>query len=65
MQPEPQADVTVFNTLVTIELTDNDRSRRGAWASETRLHMLALEFARYMPDQAQALAQAGMLKLAA
>lgn len=55
----------VFNTLVGIELTDTDRSGRGAWASETRLHMLAYELARYMPEQADLLARAGMIKLAA
>ena len=65
MQPDPQGDTLVFNTLVTIELTDSDRSRRGAWSSETRLHMLALEFARYMPAEAEALAGVGMIKLAA
>ena len=65
MQPDTQGETTVFNTLVSIELTDTDRSRRGAWASETRLHMLALEFARYMPAEAEALARFGMVKLAA
>ena len=65
MQHELHGDTTVFNTLVSIEFTDTDRSRRGAWASETRLHMLALEFARYMPENAELLAQAGMVKLAA
>jgi hypothetical protein len=65
MQHEPLVDTTVFNTLVSIEFNDTDRSRRGAWASETRLHMLALEFARYMPEHAEQLAQAGMVKLAA
>lgn len=65
MQPEPHGHTTVFNTIVSIELNDTDRSRRGAWASETRLHMLALEFARYMPEHAEMLAEAGMVKLAA
>jgi hypothetical protein len=64
-QSDIQGDTLVFNTLSTIELTDNDRSRRGSWNSEARLQMLAFELARYMPDEADMLVRAGMLKMAA
>lgn len=64
-QSDLQGDTLVFNTISTIELTDTDRSRRGSWNSEARLQMLAYELARYMPAEAEMLARAGMLKMAA
>lgn len=64
-QTDIQGDTIVFNTLTTIELTDTDGSQRGSWAAEARLQLLAFELARYMPEEAELLARAGMLKMAA
>jgi hypothetical protein len=55
----------VFQTLVDVELSDGDRSRRGSWSSETRLEMLAHELVRYDPQLARCLADAGLEKLTA
>ena len=64
-QIDSHAETSVFNTLVGIEFNDSDRSRRGSWSSESRLQMLAFEIARYMPAEAEKLARAGMIKMAA
>lgn len=55
----------VFQTLVDVELSDADRSRRGSWRSETRLEMLAHELVRYEPELARMLAASGREKLVA
>lgn len=63
VQPHPQADATVFSTLVEFEMTDADRGPKGNWKSETRLSMLSHEITRYMPELAAMLAQAGRQKM--
>jgi hypothetical protein len=65
LQHDLQANSTVFTTLVEVEMTDSDRSRKGNWKSETRLSMLSHEIARYMPDLAAMLAEGGKQKLMA
>ncbi|MBN8417964.1 MAG: hypothetical protein J0L73_03535 [Verrucomicrobia bacterium] len=65
LQHDPQADSTVFSTLVEVEMTDMDRSKKGSWKSETRLSMLSHEIARYMPELAALLAEGGKQKLLA
>jgi len=64
-QLELQNDTQVFNTVMTMELHDRDRSMKGGWKSDTRLEMLAHEIVRYMPDLADMLIAGGKLKLAA
>lgn len=64
-QLELQNDTQVFNTVMTMELHDRDRSMKGGWKSDTRLEMLAHEIVRYMPDLADMLIASGKLKLAA
>ena len=64
-QLELQNDTQVFNTVMTMELHDRDRSMKGGWKSDTRLEMLAHEIVRYMPDLADMLITGGKLKLAA
>jgi hypothetical protein len=65
LQHDLQANSIVFSTLVEVEMTDSDRSRKGNWKSETRLSMLSHEIARYMPDLAAMLAEGGKQKLMA
>ncbi|WP_395716135.1 hypothetical protein [Prosthecobacter sp.] len=65
LQFDLQADSTVFSTLVEVEMTDTDRSLKGNWKSETRLSMLSHEIARYMPELATMLAQAGKQRMLA
>lgn len=65
LQLDPQADTTVFSTLVEVEMTDSDRSLKGNWKSETRLSMLSHEIARYMPELAAMLASNGREKMLA
>jgi hypothetical protein len=65
LQLDLQADSTVFSTLVEVEMTDTDRSLKGNWKSETRLSMLSHEIARYMPELATMLAQAGKQRMLA
>lgn len=64
-QLELQNDTQVFNTVMTMELHDRDRSMKGGWKSDTRLEMLAHEIVRYMPDLADLLVAGGKPKLAA
>lgn len=64
-QHDPISETQVFTTLMSLEMTDKDRSPRGGWQSDTRLEILAHEIVRYMPDLAQLLVQNGKLKLAA
>lgn len=59
--PETQ----MFTTLMSLEMTDRDRSPRGGWRSDTRLEVLANEIVSYMPELALLLAQDGKRKLAA
>lgn len=56
---EADPDTAVFTTLVDASLTDEDAGHSGGWSSETRLHVLAWELVRYMPDLAGDLASAG------
>ena len=56
---EADPDTAVFTTLVDASLTDDDAGHSGGWNSETRLHVLAWELVRYMPDLARDLASAG------
>lgn len=65
MQNDLLSDAQLFTTLMSLEMTDRDRSPRGSWKSDTRLEVLAHEIVRYMPDLAQQLAAAGRQKLAA
>ena len=65
LQLDLQADSTVFSTLIEVEMTDTDRSLKGNWKSETRLSMLSHEIARYMPELATMLAQAGKQRMLA
>ena len=65
LQLNLQAETTVFSTLVEVELTDADRSKKGSWKSETRLAMLSYEVTRYMPELAAMLAQGGKRKMLA
>ena len=65
LQLDLQGDVSVFSTLVEVEMTDTDRSPKGNWASETRLSMLSHEITRYMPDLATMLAISGRRKMLA
>ncbi|MCA1963035.1 MAG: hypothetical protein LDL31_03705 [Prosthecobacter sp.] len=64
-QLELQSDTMVFHVTMTHDFDDADRSLRGSWRSETRLEMLAHEIARYTPELAQMLMQAGLKKMAA
>lgn len=65
LQHDTQADSTVFSTLVEVEMTDTDRSKKGNWKSETRLSMLSHEITRYMPELAAMLAEGGKQRLRA
>ncbi len=65
LQREFQAETTVFSTLVEVEMTDSDRSKKGNWKSETRLSMLSHEIARYMPELAAMLVEGGKQRLLA
>lgn len=56
---EADPETAVFTTLVDASLTDDDAGNSGGWNSETRLHVLAWELVRYMPDLAGDLASAG------
>ena len=56
---EADPDTSVFTTLVDAHLTDDDAGHSGGWNSETRLHVLAYEIVRYMPDLAGDLASRG------
>lgn len=58
-------DTAVFTTLVDASLTDDDSSHTGGWSSETRLHVLACEIVRYMPDLAGRLASSGRARFLA
>ncbi len=62
---EADPDTTVFTSLVDASLTDDDAGQSGGWNSETRLHVLAWELVKYMPDMARDLASAGRLRLMA
>ncbi|HEY1084979.1 MAG TPA: hypothetical protein VGE29_22130 [Prosthecobacter sp.] len=64
-QNDLHSDTQVFTTIMSLEMTDRDRSPRGGWKSDTRLEVLAHEIVRYMPDLAQMLVQGGKRKLAA
>lgn len=64
-QLELQNDTMVFNTLMAVDLEDQDRSLRGSWRSDTRLEVLAHEIVRYMPDLGDLLVTLGKQKLAA
>jgi hypothetical protein len=64
-QLELQSDTMVFNTMMTMDLHDRDRSPKGSWNSDTRLEMLAHEIVRYMPGLADMLVANGKQKLAA
>ncbi len=59
------SETQMFTTLMSLEMTDKDRSPRGGWNSDTRLEVLAHEVARYMPELAQLLVQSGKRKMAA
>ncbi|SKB07705.1 hypothetical protein SAMN02745166_04764 [Prosthecobacter debontii] len=59
------SETQMFTTLMSLEMTDRDRSPRGGWKSDTRLEVLAHEIVRYMPELAQLLVQDGKRKLAA
>lgn len=65
MQTDLLSDTQVFTTIMSLEMTDKDRSSRGGWKSDTRLEVLANEIVRYMPELAQMLVQGGKHKLAA
>jgi len=58
-------ETQMFTTLMSLEMTDKDRSPKGGWKSDARLEVLAHEIVRYMPDLAQLLVQDGKRKLAA
>jgi hypothetical protein len=60
-----ESDTQVFTTIMSLEMTDRDRSPRGGWNSDARLETLAHEIVRYMPDLAQMLVRSGKQKLAA
>jgi hypothetical protein len=49
---EAAVETEMFTTLVDVSLTDQDSSSSGGWRSETRLHVLAFEITRYMPELA-------------
>jgi hypothetical protein len=57
---EETYETEVFATLSQVELNDPDDS----WRSETRLELLAWEIARYEPQIARQLVQAGKRRLA-
>lgn len=65
IQSNLECDTQVFTTIMNLEMTDRDRSKRGDWSSDARLEVLANEIVRYMPDLAQMLVQSGKQKLAA
>ena len=56
---EADHDAAMFTTLVDASLTDDDAGHSGGWNSETRLHVLAWEIVKYMPDLAGDLASSG------
>ena len=43
MQNDLLSDAQLFTTLMSLEMTDRDRSPRGSWKSDTRLEVLAHE----------------------
>ncbi len=63
MAPLPTPSMT---QPLRVELTAKERGQIGSrWDSDTRLQMLALEFARYMPEEAEKLAAVGKRRLLA
>jgi hypothetical protein len=60
---EAAVETEMFTTLVDVSLTDQDSSASGGWRSDTRLHVLAFEITRYMPELAAGLSRAGLAKL--
>lgn len=60
---EAAVETEMFTTLVDVSLTDQDSSSSGGWRSETRLHVLAFEITRYMPELATRLSHAGIARL--
>lgn len=61
-QLDAEVETQMFTTLVDVSLTDADRSMSGGWNSETRLHVLAFEITRYMPELAVSLSDAGRVR---
>lgn len=61
IEAEEKIATEVFSTLTEVELAGSSES----WRSETRLALLAWEIARYQPDLAECLAEAGKQRLLA
>ena len=61
IEAEEKIATEVFSTLTEVELAGSSES----WRSETRLALLAWEIARYEPELADVLVEAGKLRLQA